>query len=80
MCDTISEPKKVKKETSPKGLKEKKIMTLNEAKKQLKKHMKYANRLKEGGKAWDREMKICTKYKDICMTLYNKEWAEKYRY
>ena len=36
-----------------------------EAAKQFRKHYKYAMRLKEGGKAWDREMRYCEKYMRI---------------
>ena len=37
-------------------------MTTLEAAKSFRKHYKYAMHLKEGGAAWDREMKECEKY------------------
>lgn len=37
-------------------------MTLEGIKKEFKKHWHYAMKLKEGGKAWEREMKLCDKY------------------
>ena len=37
-------------------------MNLQEAKRQFKKHWKYAQKLKEGGKAWEREMALCESY------------------
>lgn len=40
-------------------------MTKTEAKKLFKKHYCYASHLKEGGKAWEREMRACQKYKKI---------------
>lgn len=35
---------------------------MTEAAKKFKKHYRYAMKLKEGGKAWEREMEICEKY------------------
>lgn len=32
---------------------------MNEIARQFRKHYKYAMRLKEGGKAWEREIAIC---------------------
>lgn len=42
-------------------------MTEEKAKKLWRKHYKYAMKLKEGGKAWEREMKLCDQYFTIVM-------------
>lgn len=42
-------------------------MTKDRARVLWKKHWKYSKRLKEGGKAWDREMKKVEYYKGIVM-------------
>jgi len=42
-------------------------MTEQKAKRLFKKHYTYAMRLKEGGKAWEREMKYCEQYKHVIM-------------
>ena len=42
-------------------------MTREKAKALFKKHYRYAMKLKEGGRAWDREMKRCEQYKRIVL-------------
>lgn len=42
-------------------------MTKDKARKLFNKHWKYAMKLKEGGKAWDREMSKCEQYKNVLM-------------
>jgi len=42
-------------------------MTKEKARKLFKKHYNYAMKLKEGGKAWEREMKYCEQYKNVLM-------------
>ncbi len=53
-------------------------MTLKEAKREFKKHNRRANKLKEGGKAWEREITLACKYKDIAMKLYQAQQRAKY--
>ena len=40
-----------------------------ETRKEFKKHYRYAMRLKEGGKAWDREMTICERLLKVMKEL-----------
>lgn len=47
-------------------------MTLEQAQKEFRKHYNYSLKLKEGGSAWEREMKECEKYKAICTLEYSK--------
>lgn len=42
-------------------------MTKAKAQRLFKKHHDYAMKLKEGGKAWEREMRYCEQYKNILM-------------
>ena len=42
-------------------------MTLEKTRKLFKKHYSYAMKLKEGGKAWEREMALCEQYKNVLM-------------
>ena len=53
-------------------------MTLREVIRQFKKHYKAAMKLKEGGKAWEREISAANAWKEICTKKYNEEWAAKY--
>ena len=48
-------------------------MSLEGARKQWKKHYRYAMKLKEGGKAWDREMTICENLREVIKS-YGKQW------
>ena len=43
---------------------------LKKYQKEFKKHWNYSLKLKEGGKAWEREMKECEKYKALCLKTY----------
>ena len=43
-------------------------MNKGKAQKLFKKHYRYALRLKEGGKAWEREMRYCEQYKNVLMS------------
>lgn len=42
-------------------------MTKAKALKLFKQHYKCAMKLKEGGTAWEREMKLCEQYKNVIM-------------
>lgn len=42
---------------------------------EFKKHYKYAMKLKEGGKAWNREMEIC----ETCLKKGKEEYNQKLR-
>ena len=53
-------------------------MTLEEAKREFKKHYKKATKLKEGGKAWEREISLASKYMQIGRELYQEEVRAKY--
>lgn len=53
-------------------------MTLEEAKREFKKHYHKAMKLKEGGKAWEREMQLCDRYQTIAMAKYQAEQKAKY--
>lgn len=53
-------------------------ITLKEAKSQYKKHYRYAMRLKEGGKAWQREIDLARHYLLIGTHLYHEELGFKY--
>lgn len=53
-------------------------MTLKEARREFKKHDCRARKLKEGGKAWEREMQLCDRYKAIAMAKYQAEQKAKY--
>lgn len=55
-------------------------MTLKEAKKKFKTHYKKAMKLKEGGKAWEREINLAKRYLNIGITLYKIETKNKYIY
>jgi len=53
-------------------------MTLKKAKQNFKKHYKKAMRLKEGGKAWEREIELAKRYLNIGKILYQQETENKY--
>ena len=48
------------------------------AKQQFKKHYKKALHLKEGGKAWEREITLACKYKELATKEYQEQWRKKY--
>lgn len=48
-----------------------KKMNKEKAKRLFKKHYNYAMKLKEGGKAWEREMNRCEQYKNVVMGEQN---------
>ena len=53
-------------------------ITLKEAKRKFKKHYNYAMRLKEGGKAWEREITQARHYLLIGTRLYHEQLGYKY--
>ena len=53
-------------------------MALRESTKQFKRHYKKAMKLKEGGKAWEREIALARYWKDISKKEYDEEWKERY--
>lgn len=53
-------------------------MTLEKAKRQFKKHYKKAMKLKEGGAAWEREIKLSQKYFNIGLAKYQAQLERKY--
>ena len=53
-------------------------MTLEKAKREFKRHYKKAMKLKEGGKAWEREITQAERYKNAAITLYQLKWKERY--
>ena len=53
-------------------------MTKDQAKREFKKHYRRAMKLKEGGKAWEREMQACDRYQAIAMAKYQEEQRLKY--
>lgn len=53
-------------------------MTLEKAKKQFKKHHKMAMRLKEGGKAWEREITLADRFLRIGKAIYQQKITAKY--
>lgn len=55
-------------------------MTFEKSKKLFKQHYKKAMKLKEGGAAWEREITLAKRYKDICISLKNVETSKKYGY
>lgn len=53
-------------------------MTLKKAKQNFKKHYNRAMKLKEGGKAWEREITLAKRYLNIGTFLYQQEIKNKY--
>lgn len=53
-------------------------MAKTEAAKQFKKHYKKAMKLKEGGKAWEREIELARKYLEMGMAQYHQQLKERY--
>ena len=53
-------------------------MTFEKAKREFKMHYKKATKLKEGGKAWEREISQANRYKNIATTLYQLKWERRY--
>jgi len=53
-------------------------MTLHEVAKEFKRHYKKAMKLKEGGKAWEREINLANKYLEIGKKQYEEELKERY--
>ncbi len=55
-------------------------MAKKEYVKEFKKHYKKAMRLKEGGKAWQREIDLAHHWLEIGKKENQAEWAAKYQY
>lgn len=53
-------------------------MTQRQAQRNFKKHYKKAMKLKEGGKAWEREINFAHRWLEIGKNLYNIEIQKKY--
>ena len=53
-------------------------MTLHQVAKEFKRHYKKAMKLKEGGKAWEREIDLANKYLEIGRRQYEEELKERY--
>lgn len=51
---------------------------MREAAKQFKKHYRRAAKLKEGGKAWEREITIAYRYKELAIKEYREELRKRY--
>ena len=51
---------------------------MTEAAKMFKRHYKKAMKLKEGGKAWEREINLAKKYLEIGRRQYEEEMKERY--
>lgn len=51
---------------------------LERTKREFKKHHRKAMKLKEGGKAWDREITICETLLAKCKKLYQQKLKAKY--
>lgn len=51
---------------------------MTEAAKAFKRHYKKAMKLKEGGKAWEREINLAKKYLEIGRRQYKEEMKERY--
>lgn len=54
-------------------------MTKQQAKANFKKHYKMAMRLKEGGKAWEREINLAHRYLEIGRAKYQAELKARYQ-
>lgn len=51
---------------------------LREYQREFKRHYKRAMKLKEGGKAWEREMTLCEHYLKLGKAEYDRYWKERY--